>query len=178
MIPAIAAANRPPTAPETGAAAAAAATIPSSTAVTPLSLSVVSPAQTAVGSTFQVTVRAANAHDLFGVPLQLQFDPKVLALVNVDAGELLGRDGQAVALTHRDDGNGAVSMTMERPPNTKGIDGQGALCVLTFKAVAPGSSQLALVRVGAHDSHQNNLPALGSQTTVRVTPGGGPPSSQ
>ena len=32
----------------------------------------------------------SNAQDLSAVPLQMQFDPKVLALVNVDAGELLG----------------------------------------------------------------------------------------
>jgi general secretion pathway protein D len=171
MLPAIAAAGRP--VPQPSAADAAAATIPSSTAVTPLNLTVITPQQTQVGSTFQVIVHASNAHDLFGVPLQMQFDPKVLALVNVDAGDLLGHDGQAVALTHRDDGQGAVSMNVERPPNTSGVDGQGSVCVLTFKAIAPGTSQLALVRVGAKDSHQNSLPAIGSQGTVRVTTGGG-----
>ena len=65
----------------------------STTAVTPLNLSVVSPAEAQVGATFQVTVRATNAHDLFGVPLQMQFDPKVLSLVGVDSGDLLGHDG-------------------------------------------------------------------------------------
>jgi general secretion pathway protein D len=176
MLPAIAAAGRP--VPQPSAADAAAATIPSSTAVTPLNLTVITPQQTQVGSTFQVIVHASNAHDLFGVPLQMQFDPKVLALVNVDAGDLLGHDGQAVALTHRDDGQGAVSMNVERPPNTSGVDGQGSVCVLTFKAIAPGTSQLALVRVGAKDSHQNSLPAIGSQGTVRVTTGGGAGPSQ
>jgi general secretion pathway protein D len=173
MLPEIAAAGKPPAPPTSSAPASG--TVPSAAAMTPLNLSVVAPAQTPVGSTFQVTVRASNAHDLFGVPLQMQFDPKVLALVNVDAGDLLGRDGQAVALSHRDDGQGAVSMNMERPPNTAGITGQGALCVLTFRAIGPGNSQLALVRVGARDSHQNNLPASGGQAVVRVTAGGAPP---
>jgi general secretion pathway protein D len=125
-----------------------------------------------------VTVQATNAHDLFGVPLQMQFDPKVLSLVDVAAGDMLGRDGQAVALTHRDDGQGAVSMTVERPPNTKGIDGQGPLCVLTFKAIAPGGSSLALVRVAAHDSQQKNLPVVGGQGSVRVTGGNAAPPPQ
>ncbi len=167
MLGEIAAANRPPAPPASSAAPAG--NIPPASAQTPLNLAVIAPAQTAVGSTFQVTVEASNAHDLFGVPLQMQFDPKVVALVNVDAGPMLGRDGQAVALTHRDDGQGAVSINLERPPQTKGIDGQGPLCVLTFKAMAPGNSQLALVRVGARDSHQQNMPALGSQANVRVT---------
>lgn len=176
MIPHIAAEGQPTPLPAAGAAAAPTApNVPSSTAVTPLNLSVVSPAQAQVGATFQVTVRAANAHDLFGVPLQMQFDPKVLSLVGVDTGDLLGKDGQAVALSHRDDGEGAVTMSLARPPNTVGVNGDGPLCVLTFKAIAPGTSSLSLVRVGAQDSHQNKLPVIGGQGTVRVTAGGATP---
>ena len=177
MIPHIAAAGQPAPPPTPGAAVAPTpGNIPSTTAVTPLNLSVSSPAQAQVGATFQVTVQATNAHDLFGVPLQMQFDPKVLSLVGVDAGDLLGRDGQIVALSHRDDGEGAVTMSLSRPPNTAGISGDGPLCVLTFKAIAPGNSSLALVRVGAQDSHQNKLPVVGGQATVRVRAGGAGPS--
>ena len=121
MIPHIAAAGQPVAPPAPGAAAAPTpGNIPPTTAVTPLNLSVVSPAQTQVGATFQVTVRATNAHDLFGVPLQMQFDPKVLSLVSVDAGDLLGRDGQAVALGHRDDGKGAVTMSVSAAAQHRG----------------------------------------------------------
>lgn len=172
VLPQIAAAAQPPT--STGVNPAAGAATGAGAGVAPLSLSVVTPGQQRVGATFQATVQAANAHDLFGVPLQIQFDPKVLQLVNVDAGELLGRDGQAVALVHRDEGNGAVTISATRPPNTAGVSGQGALCTLTFKALAPGSTPLALVRIGARDSHQNPLPAVGTQATVQVTEGGGP----
>lgn len=174
MIPHIAAAGQPN--PTPGAGASASGNIPSTTGVTPLNLSVVSPGEVRTGATFQVTVRATNAHDLFGVPMQMQFDPKVLSLVGVDAGDLLGRDGQAVALSHRDDGEGAVTMSLSRPPNTAGVTGDGPLCVLTFKAIAPGNSPLSLVRVGAQDSHQNKLPVIGGQATVRVAAGGAGPS--
>lgn len=173
MIPQLAAAGQPIQPGASTAAAAAAASIPSTGAVTPVSLSVITPAQAQVGSTFQVTVRATNARDLFGVPLQMQFDPKVLELVGVDLGDLLGRDGQMPALVHRDEGNGAVTISATRPPNTAGITGDGSIAVLTFKAIAPGSSTLALVRTGARDSHNNNLPTVGGQGTVRVTSGGG-----
>jgi general secretion pathway protein D len=125
-------------------------------------------ASQAVGSTFQVTVMASNAHDLFSLPLQLQFDPRVLALVNVDAGDLLGKDGQAVALVHRDEGNGAVTVSTSRPPNTKGIDGSGTVCTLTFKAIGAGDATLALTRIGAKDSRQNPLAAVGNQAVVHV----------
>jgi general secretion pathway protein D len=137
--------------------------------VPPVSLSVLpAVANQTVGSTFQVAVMAANAHDLFSVPLQMQFDPRVLQLVNVDAGELLGRDQQAVALVHRDEGNGAVTVSASRPPGTKGVDGQGTVCTLTFKALAAGDSSLALTRIGAKDSKQNSVPAVGTQAVVHV----------
>jgi general secretion pathway protein D len=135
----------------------------------PVSFSVVPPASAqTVGSTFQVSVMVGNGHDVYSVPLQMQFNPKVLQLVNVDTGNFLGRDGQAVALVHRDDGNGLVTISSSRPPNVAGVSGQGSLCTLTFKAVAAGDSNLALVKVGARNSAQANLPAVGSQAVVHV----------
>jgi general secretion pathway protein D len=135
----------------------------------PLMLSVVpTVANQPVGSTFQVQVTANNAHDLYSVPLQIQFDPRVLQLVNVDSGEMLNRDGQAVALVHRDEGNGAVTISATRPPGAKGIDGQGTICTLTFKAIAAGDSTLALTRIGAKDSHQESLVTMGNQGVVHV----------
>jgi general secretion pathway protein D len=121
-----------------------------------------------VGNTFQVTVSASNARDLYAVPLQLQFNPAVLQLVNVDAGDLLSRDGQAVSIVHRDEGNGLVTISTSRPPNVGGITGQGGVATLTFRAVAAGDSNLSLVKVGARSSTQANLPAVGSQSVVHV----------
>ncbi len=140
-----------------------------SSAALPVSFSVVPLNSTqAVGSTFQVSVSANNARDLYAAPLQVKFDPKLLSLVNVDAGEMLSRDGQSVAVVHRDEGNGLVTVSLSRPPGVRGIDGQGSLAVLTFKAVAAGDSTLSLVKVGAKDSNQANLPAVGSQAQVHI----------
>jgi general secretion pathway protein D len=135
----------------------------------PVSLNVVPPTSAqAVGSTFQVAVMLGNGHDIYSVPMQMQFNPKVLQLVNVDSGNFLGRDGQVVSLAHRDDGNGLVTISTSRPPNVAGVNGQGSVCTLTFKAVAAGDSNLALVKVGARNSAQANLPAVGSQAVVHV----------
>jgi general secretion pathway protein D len=125
-------------------------------------------ASQAVGSTFQTSVTLANGEDVFAVPLQLQFNPAVLQLVNVDSGPFLGSDGQAVALAHRDEGNGLVALSARRPPNTKGVSGQGTVCILTFKAIAPGDSPITMVKVGASDSRNINIPATGSQAVVHV----------
>ncbi|GGA62339.1 hypothetical protein GCM10011507_12340 [Edaphobacter acidisoli] len=120
-----------------------------------------------VGSTFQVAVMLNNGHDIFSVPLQLQYNPAVLQLVNVDAGSFLARDGQAVAVGHRDD-SGLVTISASRPPNSGGVNGQGNVVTMTFKAIAAGDSNLSLVKVGALNSAQNNLPATGSQAVVHV----------
>jgi general secretion pathway protein D len=135
----------------------------------PVMLAVVPAAEDqVVGSTFQVAVTAMNARDLYSVPMQMQFDPRVLQLVNVDAGDLLSRDGMAVALVHRDEGNGAVTISATRPPGAKGVDGQGTICTLTFKAIAAGNSTLALTRIGAKDSQQVSVVTMGNQGVVRV----------
>jgi len=135
----------------------------------PVSLSVVPPnANQTVGSTFQVAVMLGNGRDIYSVPLQMQFNPAVLELVNVDAGDFLGRDGQAVAMAHRDEGNGLVTISSSRPPGVAGVTGQGAICTLTFKAIAAGDSNLSLVKVGAKNSAQATLPAVGSQAVVHV----------
>ncbi len=135
----------------------------------PITFTVLPPSSIqAVGSTFQVAVMVGNAHDVFSVPLQMKFNPAVLQLVNVDSGEFLSRDGQVTSLSHRDDGAGLVAIATERPPNATGVSGQGSLCTLTFKAIAAGDSEITLVKVGAHNSAQANLPAVGSQAVVHV----------
>jgi general secretion pathway protein D len=121
-----------------------------------------------VGSTFNASVLLSGGHDVFSVPLQIQFDPKVLQLVNVDAGGLLGGDGQPVALVHRDEGNGLVTISASRPPGTNGVDGQGEVCTLTFKAVGPGDSTITLTKMGAQNSLKANLPASGTSGVVHV----------
>jgi general secretion pathway protein D len=154
----------PQTAPTSGAAASG----------PPVTLTLVPANSTqAVGSTFQASVVLGNAHDVFSVPLEIQFDPKLLQLVNVDTGGLLGADGQPVALVHRDEGNGHVTVSASRPPGVNGVNGVGAnkegqLCIFTFKALAAGDASITLVKVAAKNSLQANLPAVGSQAVVHV----------
>ena len=136
---------------------------------TPVTLSIVPPSTTqAVGSTFQVAVMATNAKDLYSLPLQVKFNSQVLQLVNVDSGDLLSRDGQAVATVHRDEGDGLINVSTSRPPGVKGVEGQGSICILTFKALAAGDSSITLPKVGARNSSQATLPTVGSSALIHV----------
>ena len=57
----------------------------------------------AKGSTFTVNVMLSGGQNVYSVPVQLNYDPNQLQVVNVSNGGFLSQDGQAVALVHRDD---------------------------------------------------------------------------
>lgn len=135
----------------------------------PITFSLVGP-QTpqAVGATFQVAVNVADGKDIFSVPLQLHYDQAHLTLVNVDSGNYLGKDGQAVALVHRDDGSGGLAVSASRPPGTSGVEGSGTVCVLTFQAKTSGDAVVSITRPGALNTAQQQLPARGAQVMLHV----------
>jgi general secretion pathway protein D len=135
----------------------------------PVSFSLVGP-QTpqAVGSTFQVAVNLAGGKDIFSVPLQIQYDTAHLSLLNVESGNFLNRDGQAVALVHRDDGSGGLAISASRPPGATGVGGAGTVCVLTFQTKAAGDAGISISKPGAVTSTQQQLPARGAQVVVHV----------
>lgn len=126
------------------------------------------PGPLANGSSFQVPVVLNSANDVSSVPVQIHYDPAKLALVNVAAGDLLKRDGQAVALIHRDDGPGNVTVVASRPPGAPGVSGSGSVCVLTFQAKAPGPTSLTMTRAGAVDSKQQPLTAQPAQANIVI----------
>ncbi len=136
----------------------------------PVALQLVAPTTPQkVGGNFEVAINLNGGHDVFSVPMQIQYDQSKLTLINVDAGNYLGGgDGQAVALVHRDDGSGGVAISASRPPGVAGVNGSGQVCVMTFQAKAPGEATIAISRPGAKNSAQQSLPVVGSQATVHI----------
>lgn len=134
--------------------------------------------QVKVGSSFQIKVNLQGGTDVFSVPMQLQYDQTKLSLINVDLGggqpaggmDFLGKDGQAVALVHRDSGNGNVAISASRPPGASGVSGSGTVCVLTFKATAPGPAAVVITRPVVRNSQQQAVPATGSRAIVQIQP--------
>ena len=120
------------------------------------------------GATFQIPVVLTGGKDIASVPLQIQYDPAKLSLLNVTTGDLLSRDNQAVALVHLDDGPGSISINAARPPGVAGVDGAGVVCVLNFRAKTAGETRLALTRAVAINSTQQQLLSKGSQVTISV----------
>ena len=126
------------------------------------------PGPVAVGSTFQVPVQLNAGANVASVPLQLHYDTAHLSLVNVSEGNFLSRDGQAVALVHRDDGAGNLTIVASRPPGAAGLSGSGTVCVLSFQAKTAGPTQLAITRAGVVNTAQQQVSAGISQAEITV----------
>lgn len=121
------------------------------------------------GSTFTVNILLSGAQNVYSVPLQLTYDPKLLQVVNVSNGSLLAQDGQIVTVTHReDDSTGTMQVTATRPPGASGVNGQGPVVTVTFMAKAPGQSVLTIARGGARDPAMQAMPVNGATATVTI----------
>ena len=122
-----------------------------------------------VGKTFAVNVVLSQVQNLYSVPVQITYNPNMLEVVNVSDGNLLSRDGQPVALVHRDDpSSGTLQVTATRPPNSGGVSGEGQVFTITFLAKGPGTSTLNIARDGLRDSSMQPIQASGAQATVTV----------
>lgn len=161
-----AAAEAPPAAPAQTAPQTAPAASPEHP---PLMFSLVPSANpVANGATVQVPIVITGAQNIASVPLQVQYDPAKLTLVNVGDGDFLGRDSQPVSLVHRDDGPGTIVLNASRPPNAVGVSGAGVVCVLTFQTKAPGEAAITITHPGAMTAAQQQVQAQGAQVTLTV----------
>jgi len=122
-----------------------------------------------MGASFALNVVLAHGQDVASVLTQISYDARVLQFVSVSGGEFLGKDGQAVALVHRDDPSvGKLQITAQRPPGTAGVSGDGTVFTLLFSAKAKGSASVAIAVPGARNSQNQPMEVSGSQATVTV----------
>jgi general secretion pathway protein D len=125
--------------------------------------------QAAKGNTFMVNLLLSGAQNVHSVPVQLNYNPSMLQLVNVSNGGFLSQDGQIVTLAHREDETvGQSQITASRPPGVGGVSGQGAVVTLTFQAKADGQTPLTITRGGARDPGLQAITVNGAQASVTI----------
>jgi general secretion pathway protein D len=121
------------------------------------------------GNTFAVNLEISGAQNVYSVPVQINYDPAKLQLLNVSNGGFLSQDGQAVALVHREDETtGTLQITATRPPGAGGVSGKGTVVTLTFQAKASGQTPLTITRGGARDPGLQAIAVNGAQASVTV----------
>jgi len=165
--------NQSPAAQPAVSQSAASATVrpasPANSAVTASFLFDPPTLQTAKGSTFAVNLLVTGAQNVYEVPVQLNYDPKLLQLVNVSNGGFLSQDGQLVTLVHREDDTlGQSQITASRPSGAGGVSGQGSVVTLTFQAKAEGQTPLTITRGGARDPGMQAITVNGAQAAVSI----------
>ena len=125
--------------------------------------------QVAKGNTFMVNLLLSGAQNVHSVPVQLNYNPTMLQLMNVSNGGFLSQDGQIVTLAHREDETvGQSQITASRPPGVGGVSGQGAVVTLTFQAKADGQTPLTITRGGARDPGLQAITVNGAQASVTI----------
>ncbi len=121
------------------------------------------------GGSFAMSVTLNGGQNVFSVPVQVNYDPKVLRLVSVADAGALSKDGAAVTLVHRDDAeNGTVQISLMRPPGSGGINPQGPLFTMMFVAKAAGQGSVSVGKTVLKDPSMGAIPASGSQAMVNV----------
>ena len=102
------------------------------------------PAQVAaeLSSTFSVAVTLQGGMDVTSAPMQIQFDPKVVRLNDVTAGDFLAQGGvQPVLAKNIENDSGTATIQLSREG---GVSGTGTLAILNFQAVARGGTIVAI----------------------------------
>ena len=107
-----------------------------------------------VGGMMAVTLDLTGATDLMSAAMRAKYDDKVIKLVGITRGGLLGQDGQAVDFT-QDTQQG--QFRMNRVAGAPGISGSGQLVTLTFIALQKGSTEVSVDDVQIENAQRQPL---------------------
>ena len=165
--PGFAAATPPGTAPAAPAGAADAASTPSASATARFE-----PASfvTSVNGAFSTALVLDGAADVTSAqPLQIQYDPKLLRLTDVSAGDLFSKDGVApVFAKNIQNDQGLATVQIGRQPGAPGVNAPGTLLTLMFQAIAPGDTTVSVLNVTLRNSQSRSIGASRPQLAVSI----------
>ena len=109
-------------------------------------------AEAQLNSSVTVTIYGDNITDMASVAAQLKYDPKILRINNITAGDLPQRNtpeaGRAEPSKNILNDTGQADVSLSRAPAGGGISGGGGLFTVVFQAVGRGSTNVTLSSVG------------------------------
>ena len=134
------------------------------------------PASVAVGSETQLELVVDSTKNLSHLPITLEFDPAILEVVAVEAGDYLGGEGEAVVLADFSR-PGEVVLGASRLGELMGVKGAGTVAVLTLRGLEEGSTKIKFKERKAMNGRLKNVkPLKSSPTRVDVTAAPSSPS--
>jgi hypothetical protein len=110
--------------------------------------------ETRISSTVSVAVVVEGGNDVASAPMVIRYDPKMLKLNDVTAGDFLAADGQAPVLTKNIQNDvGSASVVINRPPGMAGVSGPaGTLVNLSFQAIGRGPTTVSIPNLSVRNS--------------------------
>jgi general secretion pathway protein D len=149
--------------PTSGAAAAVAAPAATGAAAPQLLLTWLGPFRVKVSEEFNVVLRMNSSADLRVLPLEIHFDPQILAFVDAQAADFAQKNGTSVQVTSVDGATGVLRVEL-RANEGRTLRGQGDLLTLRFSSlVAWKQAQLTIAKQDLKDES-------GAATSIRSTP--------
>jgi general secretion pathway protein D len=122
-----------------------------------------------LNSAVPVSITVQNGTDLAAVQAALKFDPKILRLNNVVAGELIGRNGPALTPSRNVlNDTGDVAASVSRDPASGGISGSGGVLTFIFQTIGRGSTTVTVPRLTITGSTGQPIAASTPALTVSV----------
>jgi general secretion pathway protein D len=123
----------------------------------------------AAGAMFAINVVLNGGQNVFSVPMEISYDPKVMQFMNVSNAGAMSKDGAAVAVVNRDDAEkGLLRVSLMRPPGSGGVSPSGPLISLTFMAKSAGQGTVSVGKALLRDPNNAAIDASGSQAIVNV----------
>jgi general secretion pathway protein D len=111
---------------------------------------------TQLSQTVNVTVYAENVTDLMSAAAHLQYDPKILRINNIVAGDLPQKNvAQLQPSKNILNDSGQADVSVSRGPGDGGVSGSGGLFTIVFQAVGRGNTSVTVSGVALNSAGAN-----------------------
>ena len=101
--------------------------------------------------------------------MRIQYDPKVLRLNDIAAGDFMAQGGaQPVFAKNIQNDAGTATVELNRLPGAGGASGSGNLITLTFQAVGRGASNVTVSNLDVRNAQGQPAAGGSPQVSVRV----------
>src|SRR5262249_46484876 len=109
---------------------------------------------------------------LYAFQFDLGFNPAILSVISVTEGPFLPGGGASLFIPGSvDNVGGTLSFTADTLQGlTPGVTGSGTLAIITFRALAAGTSAITLLNTSLLDSNLNLLDSTASNGSISAVP--------
>ena len=126
--------------------------------------------ETLPGASFEMSVEIATTAPVAHVPMTLSWDPALLALERVVAGDFLG-SGKNAGFVSDASTPGELELSADRVAGASGVAGHGALARLVFRALGEGVALVTIAASHVEDAERYELATVAaapSEVVIRT----------